>query len=157
MLELPFLPLCADNWRNRRRQLLYHPRENWRWPLVSSVFLDRFRDNPNTPLKRALILSLICFSDHSVENEIFSTRPAWANLVQVSSLGIINIDVSGGKGKHTTSFVYVLTYLWFKYLNWVLLHWGQDRRGAYCKQAKIFFKLSRNRLCYMIKELHKRL
>lgn len=48
---------------------------------------DWCSDNPNVPLKIAVISALIWSSDHSVENYIFPTRPAWANLVRVS-LGI---------------------------------------------------------------------
>lgn len=95
---------------------------------------DWCSDNPNVPLKIAVISALIWSSDHSVENDIFPTRPAWANLVWVS-LGITKTNASGEKGKHMTSFVYVFTFLRFNYPDRAPLRHRMDGRGAYWKQA----------------------
>ena len=68
---------------------------------------DWFSDNPNVALKMAVISPFNCISDHSDENDIFPMRPAPANLVLVSPLGMQNVD-SDDQGKHTASFAYVL-------------------------------------------------
>ena len=96
---------------------------------------DWCSDKPNAPLKIAVISALTWSSDHSVEKEIFPTRPAVANLVRVSPLGIMKTDTPGEKVKHTTSYVYVLTFLRLKYPDWARLRSGMDGRGAYWKQA----------------------
>ena len=97
---------------------------------------DWCSDNPNAPLNIAVISFLSWSSDHSVENEFFPTKPAWANLVRFSPLGIMKTDDSGENGKHTTSFVYVLTFLWFKYPERAPLRWGNDGRETYWKQGE---------------------
>ena len=55
---------------------------------------DWCSDNTNAPLKMAVISAVTWSSDHSVENYNFPTRPAVANLVRVSPLGIMKADVS---------------------------------------------------------------
>lgn len=74
----------------------------------------------------AVISSLSCISDHSDEKEIFPISPSLANWALVSPLGMVIVD-TGDKGKHITSFVYVLQSLCFTFPDLATFRCGAGR------------------------------
>lgn len=63
----------------------------------------------------------------------------------MSPLGITKTDASGEKGKHMTSFVYVLTFLWFKYPDRAPLRRGMEaEEPVEKKQTERFLLMEQN-------------